>query len=96
MLQKRIKQYLHPEYYYDHEEQDWAELYHHVDHCLEALRQQILCSADVNIYTLKWTSHSKTKPSIEIPQPHACVNWDVLHQWMLERAARYDDLVKQT
>ncbi|KAM7206460.1 protein of unknown function (DUF3328) domain containing protein [Naviculisporaceae sp. PSN 640] len=92
---KRIKQYLHPEYYYD-EDEDWDELYHHVDHCLESLRQQILCSADTNIYTLKWTSHSKTKPSISIPQPNACVNWDVLHSWMLSRAAKYDDLVKQT
>jgi len=92
--QKRIKQYLHPEYYYGHEEQDWHELYRHVDHCLEALRQQLLCSADVNVYTLKWTPHSKTKPSIVIPQQNACVNWEVLHGWMLGRAAGYNDLVK--
>ncbi|KAK4206825.1 hypothetical protein QBC37DRAFT_476789 [Rhypophila decipiens] len=91
---KRIKQYLHPEYYYNDDE-DMDELWLHLDHCLESLRQQLLCSADVNIYTLRWTPHSKTKPSIQIPQAHACVNWDHLHSWMLGRAAKYEDLVKQ-
>ncbi|KAH6633942.1 hypothetical protein B0J18DRAFT_405658 [Chaetomium sp. MPI-SDFR-AT-0129] len=90
---KRIKQYLHPDYYYNHEEQDWKELYSHVDHCLESLRQEILCSADVNVYTLKWTRHSRVKPTVKVPQPHACVDWQALHGWMKGRAARLDDMV---
>ncbi|KAK4170117.1 hypothetical protein QBC43DRAFT_249171 [Cladorrhinum sp. PSN259] len=90
---KRIKQYLHPDYYYAHESQDWKELYSHVDHCLESLRQEILCSADVNVYTLKWTKHSRFKPTVKVPQPHACVDWDALHEWMRGRAARLDEMV---
>ena len=29
ILKKRIKQYMHPDYYYAHEEQDWDELEQH-------------------------------------------------------------------
>ncbi|KAK4040643.1 hypothetical protein C8A01DRAFT_15489 [Parachaetomium inaequale] len=90
---KRIKQYIHPQYYYGHEEQNWDELYSHVDHCLESLRQEVLCSADVNVYTLKWTRHSRFKPTVKVPQPHACVDWAALHGWMKGRAARLDDMV---
>jgi len=93
ILQKRIKQYLHPEYYYDHEAQDWDELYSHVDHCLESLRQEVLCTADVNVYTLEWTKHSRFKPTVRVPQPHACVDWENVHDWMKSRAAGLDDMV---
>ncbi|KAK1777757.1 hypothetical protein QBC45DRAFT_329915 [Copromyces sp. CBS 386.78] len=90
---KRLKQYIHREYYYDHETQDWAELYSHVDHCLESLRQEILCNADVSVYTLKWTPHSRFKPTVKVPQPHACVDWEALHGWMKGRQARLEDMV---
>ncbi|KAK0634752.1 hypothetical protein B0T17DRAFT_622765 [Bombardia bombarda] len=90
---KRLKQYIHPDYYYNHETQDWAELYSHVDHCPESLRQEILCSADANVYTPQWTAHSRVKPTVRVPRPHACVDWAALHGWMQGRAARLDDMV---
>ncbi len=92
MRQKRIKQYLHPEYYYQGE-QAWEELFSHADHCLESLRQTVMCSADVSVYALKWTPHSRYKPSVMVPQPHACVDWEALHLWMSGRAASLDDIV---
>jgi hypothetical protein len=49
----------------------------------------------MNVYTLKWTPHSKTKPSPEVPQDNVCVDWDAIHEWMKGRAAKYDDIVKQ-
>lgn len=91
---KRIKQYLHPDYYYGHEDQDWDELYSHADHCLESLRQELLCNADISVYTLKWAAH-KVKPIVKDPQPHACVDWKALHGWMQGRASRLEDMVRQ-
>ncbi|KAI0135022.1 hypothetical protein F4814DRAFT_443850 [Daldinia grandis] len=90
---KRIKQYLHPNYYYKNEEEDWDELTYHVDHCLESLRQEVLCTADVTIYTLQWR-RPKRKPIVTVPQPHACVDWEGLHKWMIGRAAKYDDMIR--
>lgn len=89
---KRIKQYLHPDYYYPGD-QNWEELFLHVDHCLESLRQSVMCSADVSVYTLEWTPHSKFKPAVRVPQPHACVDWEALHGWMEGRAASLSDAV---
>lgn len=65
----------------------------HVDHCLESLRQSVMCSADVSVYTLEWTPHSKVKPAVRVPQPHACVDWEALHGWMEGRAASLADAV---
>lgn len=90
---KRMKQYLHKDYYYGQEEQDWDELFAHVDHCLESIRQYIVCKADVNVFTLVWTAHSRTKPSTHVPQQHACVDWEPLQEWMIARAARGDQMV---
>ncbi|KAI8946326.1 hypothetical protein F4801DRAFT_564932 [Xylaria longipes] len=90
---KRIKQYLHPDYYYPGE-QDWAELDWHVDHCLDSVRKEVLCKASADVYTLEWTIHSDERPSVTVPQAHMCVDWESLHSWMKERAAGYDDMVK--
>ncbi|KAI1437623.1 hypothetical protein GGR50DRAFT_50158 [Xylaria sp. CBS 124048] len=90
---KRIKQYMHREYYYPGEQQ-WDELFSHADHCLESLRQGAMCASDVSIYTLEWTPHSRYKPAVRVPQPHACVDWEALHEWMASRAVSLDDAVR--
>ena len=63
-------------------------LFLHVDYCLESLRQEVMCFADVNVFTLKWTGHSHVKPMIT----HACVDCEALYNWMLDRAASLQDL----
>ncbi|KAI0448614.1 hypothetical protein F5B21DRAFT_518804 [Xylaria acuta] len=92
---KRIKQYIHPEYYYPGD-QDWVELDWHFDHCLESIRQEILCGGSAEVYTLEWTPASNEKPSVTVPQPRMCVDWESLHSWMKERAVAYGDMVKPT
>ena len=70
----------------------WENLYMHVDHCLESLRQSAICSPDINIFTLAWEP-GRAKPNIEFPQAHACVDWKVLSAWTKRRAATYMDVV---
>ncbi|KAK4201300.1 hypothetical protein QBC40DRAFT_172011 [Triangularia verruculosa] len=96
---KRIKQYLHPHYYYPNistttfGDETWKDLTVHVDHCLESLRQEVLCKADTNVYTLHWTEHSKLKPSVKVPQQSVCVDWGGLHGWMKERGVGFGEMV---
>ncbi|KAK3384841.1 hypothetical protein B0H63DRAFT_542867, partial [Podospora didyma] len=90
---KGMKQYLHLDYYYSYKEQDWDELYAYVDHCLESIRQYIVCKADVNVFTLVWTAHSRIKPSTHMPQQPACVDQEALQEWMMGRAVRADQMV---
>lgn len=84
---------MYPDYYYNDNATDWEEVHEHTDHCLEALRQELLCSADLNVWTFQWTPHSRIKPANHIPQQHACVDWDALHSWMQKRAITWDDMV---
>ncbi|KAK4659847.1 hypothetical protein QC762_113200 [Podospora pseudocomata] len=95
---KRIKQYLHPTYYYPDisttpGNETWSDLTSHVDHCLESLRQLVLCTADTNVYTLHWTDHSTLKPSVKVPQPNVCVDWKPLHRWMKGRGVGFGEMV---
>ncbi|KAI0412118.1 hypothetical protein F5X98DRAFT_382919 [Xylaria grammica] len=90
---KRIKQYIHPEYYYSGGQQDWDEIHRHADHCLESLRVEALCKADPSVYTYVWTPHNRVKPAVQITQKAACVDWEGLHTWMKGRAASKDDMV---
>ncbi|KAF4626888.1 hypothetical protein G7Y89_g11268 [Cudoniella acicularis] len=80
------------DYYYPGP-QDWKELAEHADYCLEGLRQFVVCKADLSVYTLKWTPHSRYKPSTHIPQRHICVDWEGVDGWMLSRAVKNDDIV---
>ncbi|KAI1204754.1 uncharacterized protein F4807DRAFT_446096 [Annulohypoxylon truncatum] len=90
---KRIKQYIHPEYYYSQGEQDWDDINIHVDHCLEALRTQVLCRPDLSLYTFTWTPHSNIKPAVQITQESVCVDWDAVHEWMKARAVTIHDVI---
>lgn len=65
----------------------------HVDHYLESLRQEVLCSANVNVYALRWTPHNRLMLAVSVSQPNTCVDWDALHAWLKGRAARQDDMV---
>lgn len=115
--QKRIKQYLHPDYYYSAPGQNWEELESHAgkfvvyallflqasakdsdsnltpDHCLESLRQSLMCQPDLSVYTLEWTRHSRFKPAVRVPQPHTCMNFNRIHDWMEGRLATNDEMV---
>jgi hypothetical protein len=90
---KRIKQYLHPDYYptelHVHEDP-----FEHLDHCLESLRLAIMCHGDTNVYALQWLPHNRFKPGVVLSQQNVCVDWEPLHRWMLERAAKVDDMEK--
>ncbi|KAF2205680.1 hypothetical protein GQ43DRAFT_406962 [Delitschia confertaspora ATCC 74209] len=75
---KYLRHYVHPEYYTINE----PNIAEHVDHCLDTLRQYIMCNADVALNTYTW------KPNYARPWPvftteHECVNWEALHSWAL-------------
>ena len=57
----------------------------HVDHCIDSLRQLVMCRADVAVQTYSWI------PTLRIPwanfkTEHECQNWDALDDWASQRA----------
>ena len=55
------------------------------DHCVDDIRQALMCHADTSAVTFDW------KPQYRRPWPnfsvdHTCVNWEALDDWASERS----------
>jgi len=93
---KKIKKFLYREHFYPNlifMEGEFDYVQSHADHCLDFLRQSIMCHLDFSLYTLYWGERQQDIPTHHLPDVQKCVNWDKLHSWMLERAANVDKLV---
>ncbi|KAK2606534.1 hypothetical protein N8I77_005276 [Diaporthe amygdali] len=65
----------------------------HADHCLDYLRQSVMCQVDYSLYTLYWEASQQEIPAHHAPGPQKCVNWDSLHAWMRGRSTSTDMLM---
>lgn len=93
LKQKSIRHYLAgPEYYPRHHVYDPADghvIPPHIDHCIESLRQYILCKPDISLLLAFWPSSSsdgnwedgKPRPTANASTTHTCVNWDFVQDW---------------
>ncbi|KAI1204066.1 uncharacterized protein F4807DRAFT_449051 [Annulohypoxylon truncatum] len=94
---KKLKKFLYREHFYpnlDSNEVDFSYIQSHADHCLDFLRQSILCHLDYSLYTLYWGERQQDIPTHHDPGIQKCVNWDKLHGWMIERSVSTDMLVR--
>ncbi|KAI2637706.1 hypothetical protein GGS26DRAFT_544846 [Hypomontagnella submonticulosa] len=79
---KRIYQSRHAEYYAGLQNSN-AFTTGHLDHCLEVLRQGIMCNADVAINTFFWDAQGEIEANRT--GPRKCTNWDRISEWADER-----------
>ncbi|KAF9819584.1 hypothetical protein IEO21_02048 [Rhodonia placenta] len=79
-----LRKFTYPEYYPRGE--DDPDLYrHHIDHCIEMLRQQIMCAGDVGLITFDWVEgHSAPYPDFNVW--HQCRDFGKIQAWHEERA----------
>ncbi|KAI9814386.1 MAG: hypothetical protein M1827_003242 [Pycnora praestabilis] len=83
---KYIRHYIYDDYYKDTE--PWTAT--HVDHCIDSIRQNLMCNADFSLMTFRWVNDSvDPKPNFE--GQHECVDWDKLNDWVEERSFDVDD-----
>lgn len=60
----------------------------HQDHCIEQIRQYIMCSGDMTPIPTKYYP-GLGRNYVKSDVPHTCRNFDALHNWMV---GRYDGL----
>ena len=82
--QNYVRMYSYMDYYekidYDMVAESLEERRTHKDHCVEVLRQRLMCNPDLNIYSYHWVSrHQKVWGNLFTS--HRCVNWDHFHGW---------------
>ena len=54
-------------------------------HCLDSLRQGIMCQGDTSLLTMRW-GKMQAIPVANFSSPHQCVDWDRLDAWAEERS----------
>ncbi|KAI1823340.1 hypothetical protein F4861DRAFT_335712 [Xylaria intraflava] len=59
----------------------------HSDHCIDTIRQALMCNANTGVYTSEWDyeTHNPSR-SLETRSSTTCVRWDSLDSWARERA----------
>lgn len=56
-----------------------------LDHCVEILRQRLMCMPDLQIYTYHWESNTDL-PFADLRTNHQCVDWNRFDRWAEEHA----------
>ncbi|KAH7412777.1 hypothetical protein BKA64DRAFT_637469 [Cadophora sp. MPI-SDFR-AT-0126] len=84
-FKKYIRQYVHQDYYTVKDTNVPVKDHVTPDHCIEMLRQVIMCKADTALMTYEWL------PDFPGPWPnfgiqHECVNWEKIDNWSKERS----------
>ncbi|KAK3997971.1 hypothetical protein QBC44DRAFT_392406 [Cladorrhinum sp. PSN332] len=97
---KRIYQSQYPERYPELEDEDaftshhWSELFTNMsglftnrwpDHCLEILRQGIMCNADVTVNTYHWDLNKPGRIKGNRSGARKCTDWDSISAWLDSR-----------
>lgn len=64
---------------------DSQELRMHTDHCLEILRLNVQCNADIGLFTFN-TLPGEPLPWPELNTQHTCRNFDAVREWAMEHS----------
>jgi hypothetical protein len=60
----------------------------HKDHCVEVLRQRLMCNPDLNIYSYHWVSRHHGAWG-NLYTRHRCLDWDHFHGWAQENLVHF-------
>ncbi len=58
------------------------------EHCLEMLRQSVMCHGDVGVIPFEWLHDPERhtyEPTTQKGALHTCVRWDKLNHWAVSR-----------
>jgi hypothetical protein len=58
----------------------------HLDHCIDALRQLVMCTADTGVFPFYY--ETPTDPWPDYSTPHTCKNFERVREWTLAHAVR--------
>jgi hypothetical protein len=58
---------------------------YHVSHCLDIIRQQLMCTPDTGLLGKVWWDVDHPKSFVDFNTEHKCKNFDTIRQWAEER-----------
>lgn len=57
----------------------------HVSHCLDIVRQQLMCTVDVGVLGQVWIHPNEPEAYVDFNTLHMCRDFDVIRRWAEER-----------
>ncbi|KAI0868267.1 hypothetical protein GGS24DRAFT_513592 [Hypoxylon argillaceum] len=90
---KKIKKMLFKEFYHsDKSDEAMAREEKHVDHCVEYIRESLMCKPDLSMVTFRWINNTAQHEDKTAFYPtnfdadlHFCANWGHLDSWASKR-----------
>lgn len=52
----------------------------HTSHCIETIRQALMCASDISVYTWEWDEKIQSHRN-QVKNPHTCRNFEKLRNW---------------
>ncbi|SMR62120.1 unnamed protein product [Zymoseptoria tritici ST99CH_1E4] len=82
---QRLQQSYFPDVYFPNmtEREEFLQLEHNL-HCIHMLADSVMCNADVVPVPIVWRANTPM-PTGDFNVAHECVDWDLLHEGMLEK-----------
>ncbi|XXH01579.1 hypothetical protein Hte_007939 [Hypoxylon texense] len=94
---KYLRQWVYRDHY--HPEVGSEEMPHlllHIDHCLDLIRQALMCRADTSLMTFHWAA-GRREPMLKLVSPeHVCVDWKDLMEKVKSRRVSDTDMAALT
>ncbi|KAH8669042.1 hypothetical protein BX600DRAFT_511086 [Xylariales sp. PMI_506] len=84
-----IRKSLYPEYYHNassHGSDDVHHMEDHRSHCIELLRQVLVCASDTSVVTWRWVDEMDAALPL-IYNEHTCRDFDQIREWAVEHRA---------
>ncbi|KAJ0123887.1 hypothetical protein J7T55_012358 [Diaporthe amygdali] len=84
---KHLRKYLYAEHYFPDElsAKQIEDRRLHLEHCVDTLRQGVMCRADVQPRTMRWLD-TEPIPGANVTSPHNCNSWEALDDWASQRS----------
>ncbi|RYP12050.1 hypothetical protein DL767_011488 [Monosporascus sp. MG133] len=90
---KKVKRMLFKEHYHRGKSSEaMAREAKHVDHCIEYIRESLMCQPDLPMVTFRWINNtaqhedkSEFYPTSFDVSMHMCANWEALNSWSGQR-----------
>ena len=64
----------------------------HAGHCLEAVRQSVMCTPDLTPRSVFWEDEERTNIAVNPSSRQQCVDWSSLVEWERTRSYSLQDL----
>ncbi|KAF2169662.1 hypothetical protein M409DRAFT_20077 [Zasmidium cellare ATCC 36951] len=85
-----LRKALYPEYYFGTPRTD--EIYwSHIYHCIDAIRQSLMCNADVDVTTCHWVE-TQEAPYADLSKNQVCRDFDAIKSWQNETMEDLNDV----